>query len=79
VRCVHRVYLVEAEPGAHLTGLAARVVRELTVLDTIARVEVFHPSEPPSPYTQGVLRHGHLLWRRDRRPVLQIAWVLRSS
>ncbi len=76
---VHRVYVVEAEPGGSLAGLGPRIAGELTVFDTIARVEVVEPSAPPSPYTQGVLRHGHLLWTRDRRPQLEIVWVLRTS
>ncbi len=72
---VQRAYLVEADRG-RLAGAARRIAGRLTMFDTTARVEVFEPASAPTPYTQGVLQHGRLLWARERRPQLQIAWVL---
>jgi hypothetical protein len=73
---VHRVYLVEAEQGCDLVRLARRIAGQITVFDSTAHVEVFEPETPQSPHVQGALNHGRLLWVRERRPSLEIAWIL---
>jgi hypothetical protein len=72
---VQRAYLVEADQS-RLSGVARRIADRVAMFDITARVEVFEPASALTPYTQGVLQHGRLLWVREHRPQLQIAWVL---